>query len=246
MLVNNIFKVVLLLLSAAFIALEGLEYQLEAAAVSSFILILLTVFYSRWTEKKSIYFIGFLVTFTIAHALSYMSWYTPVVGSGQTDYIYYLVNILYILAYVFLITRCLIELSFKEIFTQLPVPIVILVILDVFCVILVTDTAQNALNFYEYTLEFFYNTVIMTLLSVAVINYLYRNDNKSMLLLIGSICIVFSEVIQLAYYYILQDNNLGLIYSFFLVIAFLFFYLQSQLVFTGPEPAFTDEEYNNA
>jgi hypothetical protein len=79
-------------------------------------------------------------------------------------------------------------------------------------------------------------------LSVGLINYMYRNDNKSMLFLIGSICIVFSEIIQLAYFYIIKSNDLGFIYSLFLVLAFVFFYLQSQLEFTGPEPEYTDEQ----
>ena len=57
-----------------------------------------------------------------------------------------------------------------------------------------------------------------------------------------NICIVFSEIIQLAYYYILDDQNLGFIYSFFLVIAFVLLYVQSQLEFTGPEPAYSDEQ----
>jgi hypothetical protein len=82
----------------------------------------------------------------------------------------------------------------------------------------------------------------MILLSVALINYMYRNDNKSMLFLIASIFIVFSEIIQLAYYYILPDNNLSFVYSLFFIIAMLFFYLQSQQEFTGPIPEYADEE----
>jgi cbb3-type cytochrome oxidase subunit 3 len=82
----------------------------------------------------------------------------------------------------------------------------------------------------------------MVLLSVALINYMYRNDTKSMMFLMGSICIVFSEIIQLAYFYVMDDKMLGFIYSFFLVVAFIFFYLQSQLEFTGPEPEYSDEQ----
>ena len=63
-----------------------------------------------------------------------------------------------------------------------------------------------------------------------------------MLFLLGSICVVFSEIIQLAYYYILNDKNLGFIYSFFLVVAFIFFYLQSQINHTGPQPSYLDLE----
>jgi hypothetical protein len=50
-----------------------------------------------------------------------------------------------------------------------------------------------------------------------------------MLFLIGTIFIVFSEIIQLAYFYVLESNDLSATYATFLVMAFLFFYLQSQL-----------------
>lgn len=243
MLVNKILKVVILLLGCVFITLQGLAYEVEGAAVSALMLILLTVLYCKWsTISKTKYFFWFLVIFTVAHLLSYVSYYNPNVDESKIDYYYYGVNILYIVSYLFLISMILSVLNFKKVFSELTIPVIVLVVLDIFCVILVTDTAEKELSVYEYTLEFIYNAVIMILLSVALINYMYRNDNKSMLFLIASIFIVFSEIIQLAYYYILfDDNNLGFIYSLLLVCAFLFFYLQSQLEFTGPEPEYIDE-----
>lgn len=244
MLVNKILKVILLLLGGVFIVLQGLSFEVEGAAISALMLVILTILYCKWTATKSSYFFWFLVIFTFAHLLSYSAWYGPEFKEGEIDYYYYSANILYIISYLFLIIRMAIELKFKQVLRELSIPIVILIILDVFCVVLVTDTTKGALiTNYQYALEFVYNAVIMALLSIALINYMYRNDNKSMLFLIGSICIVFSEIIQLAYYYILiNDKNLGFIYSFFLVAAFLFFYLQSQLSFTGPEPIYNDEQ----
>ncbi|WP_296313893.1 hypothetical protein [Winogradskyella sp. UBA3174] len=242
MLLNKILKVVLLLLGGIFITLRGFDFEVEGAAVSALMLVLLTIVYCKWTENKVKYFFWFLVTFTLGHVLSYSTWFLPEIQEGQIDYYYYVANILFIISYLFLITRMVSELKFKDIFSELAIPIIVLVVLDVFCVILVTDTVEKAFSIYEYALEFTYNAVIMALLSVALINYMYRNDNKSMLMLLGSICIVFSEIIQLAYYYILDDSNLVFIFSFFLVVAFVLFYLQSQLTFTGPEPAFTDEQ----
>jgi cbb3-type cytochrome oxidase subunit 3 len=241
MIINKILKVLLLLLGGIFIVLQGFAFEVEGAAVSAFTLVLLTVLYCKLTENKSNYFFWFLVTFTLGHLLSLYSYYEPLLEYDQIDYYYYGANLLYIIAYIFLIIKMLKGFDFKTVFSELSIPIIVLVVLDVFCVSIVTATTENVLSFYEYSLEFAYNSVIMTLLSVALINYMYRNDNKSMLFLIGSICIVFSEIIQLAYYYILNDNNLGFIYSFFLVVAFMFFYLQSQVEFTGPEPEYTDE-----
>jgi len=242
MLVNKILKVVLLLLGGIFIVFQGFAFEIEGAAVSSLALVLLTILYCKWTENKSIYFFWFLVTFTFAHLLSYSAYYGPLIEEGSIDYFYYSANILYITAYIFLIIKILIGLNLKIVFSELAIPVFILIILDIFCVYIVSATTENVLSIYEYSLELAYNAVIMVLLSVALINYMYRNDNKSMLFLLGSICIVFSEIIQLAYFYILNNNDLGFIYSFLLVIAFVFLYLQSQLDFTGPEPEYIDEQ----
>ncbi|MDP5081879.1 MAG: hypothetical protein NWP87_04420 [Winogradskyella sp.] len=242
MLVNKFLKVVLLLLGASFVLLQGFALEVEAAAISSLMLILLTVLYCKWTKNKTKYFFWFLVSFALAHWLSYISFYLIDLREGQTDYFYYSANLLYILAYIFLILKIVSVLNLKKVFRELSIPIFILIILDIFCVYIVSGTTENVLEIYEYTLEFFYNAVIMVLLSVGLINYMYRNDNKSMLFLIGTICIVFSEIIQLAYFYILTSNDLGFIYSFFLVMAFVFFYLQSQLEFTGPEPEYSDDQ----
>ena len=241
MLVNKILKVVLLLLGGVFIILQGLAYEVEGAAISSLMLLLLTVLYYRWTNNKSKYFFWFLVAFSIAHIISYTAYLLPEVPLDQIDYIYYGANILFIFSYILLIIRILIQLDLKKVFYNLSIPIIILVVLDVFCVVIVSETTENVLSKGENYLEFVYNAVIMSLLSVALINYMHRNDNKSMLFLLASIFIVFFETIQLAYYYILEDHNLGFMYSIFMVVALLFFYLQSQLSFTGPIPEYTDE-----
>jgi len=242
MLVNKILKVVLLLLAGAYIVLQGFAVEVKGAALSAISLGLLTFLYYKWTKDKSEYFFLFLVVFTLADILGLAAYYRVPILSGNIDYLYYTANILYMLSYIFLIVKILKGFNFRKVFYELSIPIIILVVLDVFCVTLVTATAEKEFTYYQYILEFTYNTVIMVLLSVALINYMYRNDKKSMLFLLGSIFIVFSEIIQLAYYYVLEDNNLSLIYSIFLVVAFLFFYLQSQTAFTGPIPEYKDDE----
>lgn len=242
MLVNKILKIVLLLLGVSYIILQGFALEIEGDAVSAVAFILLTWLYMGWTKHKSKLFILFLVSFTTAQVLGFLAWFRSVPVEGQTDYLYYIVNILSITSYVLLIIKMFIHLDFKTVFSELTVPIIILVILDVFCVTLISGTTENAFNYSEYALEFTYNAVVMILLSFALINYMYRNNNKSMLFLLGSIFIVFSEIIQLAYYYILRDDtNLGYMYSFFLVVAFIFYYLQSQYIVSEPTPAYTDD-----
>lgn len=240
MILHKVLKILLLLFGVVYIALHGFAYQKEATALSSVMLMVLTWLYFKSTENKSLYFFMFLVTFTMAHSLNFITYYTPKIEPGGIDYWYFLNNILYILSYIFLIIKIIKSLNVTKILKEFTIPVIILLVLDVFCVILISDTTEKILTSYEFVLEFVYNGVVMALLSVALINYMYRNDNKSMLFLIGSIFIVFSEIIQLAYFYILDDSNLGLLYAFLWFVAFLFYYMQSQLVSTGPIRIYED------
>jgi len=242
MLVHRILKIIILLLGSVYILLQSLALEVEGDAVGALAFVLLTYLYLGWTEDKSKLFSSFLLLFTSAHIISFIIWFMPMVEDGEPDYLYYVANILCILSYTLLIIKMFIHFNLKAVLSQLTVPIVILVILDVFCVTLISSTTEGAFSYYEYILEYFYNAVIMMLLSIALINYMYRNNNKSMLFLIGAIFMVFSEIIQLAYFYILDINILGFVYSTFLVVAFSFFYIQSQHPVTDPVPEYSDED----
>ncbi|WP_178988082.1 hypothetical protein [Winogradskyella schleiferi] len=241
MLVNKILKVVLLLLGVVYILLQGFALEVEGAALSALMLVMLTWLYIGWTKHKSKLFLLFLITFSLAQILSYIAWFVPEIEEGQIDYLYYAANILYIISYAVLIFKMLKQLNLKTVFSELTIPIIVLIVLDVFCVSLISNTTEGKFSYYQYGLEYTYNAVIMTLLSLALINYMYRNNNKSMLFLIGAIFMVFSEIIQLAYFYILPDDSLGFVYSILLVVAFVFFYMQSQHKVTDPVEAYSDE-----
>jgi len=229
--IQKILVTTLIILSVSFLGLQILQLETQASGLRTLLLIGLTIFYCLSIKDKSRFFYLFLLAFTLAEILNFISLFMPVVFENGTDYFYYLANTLYILSYLFLITKVLGDINLKEVIRKFPIHIIVLFILDIFCVVIVTDTTKGLLTNAEYTLEFLYNTVIMLLLTVTLINYVYREDKKSMNLLIGSIFIVFSEVIQLAYFYISAINILNVICSFFLVMAFVFFYLQSRLMY---------------
>ncbi len=243
MLVKKILKVMLLLLALFFILFQTLSFEIEGALLGAILLVLLTFLYVGWTEHVSKLFLLFLVFFTIGQVVSVVSWYIPEVGLDKVDGVYFGINVLYIIAYLFLIIKIISNMNLRKVFSKLTFPIIILVILDIFCVTLISNTTEYVFNVYEYTLEFTYNGIVMALLSFALINYMYRNTSKSMLFLIGSIFIVFSEIIQLVYYYILKDENLGFVYSLFFVVAFIFFYIQSQHKLSDPLDEYTDNAF---
>lgn len=228
---STFLKVLIITLSIVFLTLQLFAYEFYATGVSAALMVLLTALYCYNVKKRRLYFFIFLLLFTLAKLLDFASWFIEVDLENGIDYPYYLVNILFITSYSFLIAQILNTMDLKKVIKKFPFHILILLVLDVFCVSVVTGTAKPQLSVPQYSLEFIYNGIIMILLSLALINYIYRDDKKSMNLLVGSIFIVFSEVIQLAYFYISDINILNVIYSFFLVIAFFFFYLQSRLLY---------------
>lgn len=231
MIIKRLLEIMLVILGIVYIILEIFRIDLCSKVVSATLLVMLTVLYIRTndTKKKKIpYFLYFLITFAVAELLTLSAHFINLTLDG-VNYNYYVSNLLYMLAYTFLVLRCLSVMEFKEILKKFPVTLIILIMLSVFCVTLITETAQSQLSTGEYIIEFVYNGIVMVLLSTALIAYMDKGDNKSMLFLIGAMFIFFSEMIQLAYYYVAELQHLAAIYSSFLVLAFLFFYLQSKL-----------------
>ncbi|MBT8245834.1 MAG: hypothetical protein HKP48_04740 [Winogradskyella sp.] len=218
----------LVLFSLAFIVLEVLKYELLGDALTSIILVMLTVLYVRSTFKKQPFFFYFLITFTISEIILFITNFYPLVYN-DIEFDYYINNFLYALSYIFLIILCVKSMVFKDIISKFPVTLFILFALGVFSVTLITETAQPRLDTVEYAAKFLYNIVVMTLLSVSLLYYMYKEDNKSMLFFMGSMLIFFSEMIQLAYFYIAEIDYLAAIYSIFLVLAFGLYYGQSQI-----------------
>ncbi|MBR9845319.1 MAG: hypothetical protein GYB35_04020 [Algicola sp.] len=203
--------------------------EIEAAGVRALTVTLLLFLYVIRVKDKHLFFLLFLIFFSIAEIFNYITWVVNIDPIPEIDYFYYIGNLLYIISYLFLIARITYEMNLKKAFLKFPVQIGLLVILGFFFVYFVSDTTKKELGNNEYYLELLYNAVVMFLMAIALVNYMYRDDKKSMNLLIGTICIMFSEVIQLAYFYIADFNLLNVLCSMFLVFAFLFFYLQSRL-----------------
>lgn len=230
--IEKILIVVLIFFSIVYLGLQLYQYEITASGLRTLMVLLLGVLYCLKVTYKRLLFFLFLVSFAIAEIISFVSWFVPL-PEGEVDAYYYAGNISYMISYMFLIFQLLKSMDIKSVFLKLPFHFLILFVLDVFCVWIVTDTARSELNNYEYWLEFVYNAVIMILLSLAVIDYIYRDDKRSMLFLLASISLFFSEVMQLAYFYVSENNLINMLYSFFIVVAFIFFYIQSTLKFSN-------------
>jgi hypothetical protein len=108
--------------------------------------------------------------------------------------------------------------------------IVILSALNIYIVYVLLKIVNPYLGFsMEFVVELLYDIVMLLILSASLLNYFYKDNQKSLLLFVGSLCIVFSEVIIIAYMYISEKNLLIFSSSILSILAFYFFYFQSTL-----------------
>jgi len=222
---------IIIVLTISFIGFQVFNLENIANVVRSLILPLLTVLYCMHNRTKNSYFFYFLLAYSISEFMGLFIYFaqTSVIVD---NIIFYGGNVLYIFAYIFLIVEVLRSMDLKGLFRRFPVHIAILLAMDIYSVIFVTDIAVKSGrldNVLAFAIEITYNISIMVLLTITLINYISRDSKKAMNLLVGALCIVFSEVIQVAYFYVSDINLLSVIYSVLLVFAFGFFYLQSSM-----------------
>lgn len=220
-----------IVLSIGFIGLQVIGQDDIASYMRPVILPFLVVAYCIVKKEKSSNFFYFILFYAIAEFLGLFS-YFALQSYFIDSLLYYGGNMLYITAYIFLIMQILKPMNMRSIFNRFPAYVLILIALDIYSIILVSDIAVKSdflYGIYDYLIEIVYNTVIMLLLTLTLINYVSKYTKKAMNLLLGALCIVFSEVIQVAYYYVSEQKILSIFYSVLLVIAFAFFYIQAFL-----------------
>lgn len=230
---TNVLGVVIILLSALFLGFQYFSFSLLASGARALAMSFLTLMYFLKVKDKNIFFIVFLILYSIGDMIEFAAY----IGNENQyilfgDYSYIVGMLIYMGAYLSLILRIFSSLNLKEIFIKFWSYLIVLTALSVFCIYFISETIESSQDVLHYVIESSYNIIILLLMSSAFINYMYQDDKKSMNILIGSICILFSEILQLAYFYIVDYIFLNLIYSIFFVLAFVFFYLQSLLNYT--------------
>ena len=221
----------------AYLGLIIFQQETIADYIRPVILPMVVIHYCLSGHNERTYFFLFLLFYAFSEVLGVFYYYSTTSKLAE-DIMYFGCNILYILAYIFLILEVLRSIDVSNIFKKFAVHLIILLVLDIYCVILVSDVAiksEALTTVSEYILEFVYNIVIMALLTITLVNYLHRDSKKAMNLLMGTLCIVFSEVIQVAYYYVSEILILGIAYNVLLILAFCFFYIQIAMAHEVPK-----------
>lgn len=213
-----------LLIYTLFAIFQFSGYELIAFNLRSLIFPFVALTYFVCVKEKSMFFILFLIFYSLSELLAMIS----DVLSYSVDY--FLGNSLYILAYLMLFIKICTSISLIHVLKNFKIHLIVLTALNVYIVYVlqVIIDPHVELN-YEYFVELVYNIVMLLLLSSSLLNYFYRDNKKSLYLFIGSLCIVFSEVISVAYLYVAKQDLLNFIAVSLALLAFYFFYQQSKL-----------------
>lgn len=225
---SNILIGCIVLLFAAFAIFEFSHEYFYSAISKSLIVPVFTILYFVTISKKSPFFTWFLVLFSISELSMFLEYF---IETDEMFDMYYLIgNCLYIVAYCLLLYDVYRALEIKKVLKNFTIHLVVLSILNVYIVyVLLTIVNPYVSDSFLFFVELVYNVVMLLLLTICLIGYFYNDNKKSLLLFFGSICIVFSEVIQVAYFYISDKELLNLSQTLLFVLAFCFFYFQSKI-----------------
>jgi hypothetical protein len=198
--------------------------DLVAFNLRSLIFPIVALTYFICIREKTILFNLFLIFYAFSELLD-------LIANHLSDTFYYFLgSSLYILAYIMLIIEIWQSMNFSYLLKNFKIHLLVLVGLNIYSVYVLHVVVKSYLDLnYQLFMEFVYNVVMLTLLSSSLLNYLYRNNKKSLYMFIGSLLIVFSEVISVAYMYIYPANSIHLIVVSLSLLAFYFFYQQSRL-----------------
>ncbi|MGJ5642096.1 hypothetical protein [Formosa sp. S-31] len=205
-------------LSVLFVFLEMKYDHYAAAMVKALIVPSITVWYFVSINRRKTLFTLFLVLFSVSELLTFVGPYLPV------NFEYYLGNLLYLIAYLCFVLGLLNRLNLRYVLKEFKFTLLILFSLNCYLLYVLYSIVSLDLSGMSIMFEFIYNTVVLFVLTFAFLNYLYRDNKKALLLFVGATCLVFSELIQYAFFYVAEVSLLNILGYAFFVCAFLFFY----------------------
>ncbi|WP_223033240.1 hypothetical protein [Hanstruepera marina] len=233
---SNILIGCIVMLFIAFAVFEFNQLYTCSELSKALIVPVFTLLYFISVPRKSPFFTWFLVLFSISELLAFSELCFDFDSMTDAELLrfddtYYLVgNTLYIIAYALLVYDVSRTLDFKKIFKNFGIHLLVLTILNIYIVyVLLTIVNPYVSGSFLFVIELVYNIVMLILLTLSLVGYFYNDNKKSLLLFFGSICIVFSEVIQVAYFYISDKDLLNISQTLLFVLAFCFFYFQSKI-----------------
>lgn len=227
---TKIFVAFIILLCVLFAVFEFIDIRWLADLSRGLIVPTITILYLINYKPKLCCFAMFLILFSIAELISVIELIPFVLENLPYSVIYYSCNSLYATAYSCLVYNIVRSLNIGVIIKNFFVHLLVLGFLNGYLLyVLFNIMSPYLVDFGEYFIELAYTIAILLVLSASLINFLYKDTRKSLYMFLGSLCVVFSEVIQIAYLYIAKKDLLDIFYTTLLVIAFYLFYKQATL-----------------
>ncbi len=223
MLQNKVLLYIIVGIALMHLGFQILGHEEYSSLIRALIVPLLTILYVfNKRIKKSVYLLSFLILYSISELMEFF------VEILSHDILYFYGNSFYIMSYVFLTIEILKSMNSESFFKKYSLQIIVLLILDVLCVYYLTDVTGFEFG-YELLFEFVYNVVIMFMMSLALLNFFSRMTHKSMYLFLGTFCLVASEMLIVAYYYIDSKVVFSNTFSILFLLGFALIYHQSRL-----------------
>lgn len=186
----------------------------------------LTVFYFITRKERSLLFLLFLVSYSLADVLHIID------GDNLSETLYFACNILYVVSFIFLLFEILKGLDVRVLIKKFLIQTIVLFVLVVYLFtvlygiidpILFETNDINLVRFVEHS----YNFILLVLLAISFLNFLENDTRKSLFLFIGSLAISFSDFLLIGYYYLSDIEILNYIATALNIFAFVMFYLQT-------------------
>ncbi|WMI65559.1 hypothetical protein RBH94_16025 [Aestuariibaculum sp. YM273] len=226
MLKSKIIEGLVILIYILFVLFQFTGHDDLAYYSSSLILPVITFIYFIKVKDKSLFFTLFLVLFSVSDILVFFEQFDIY---KHIDY--YFGNGLYILSYACLLIEICKSIKLKYLIKNYYIHLLVLSVLSVYIVYVLQNIVKPfVVTTDEFYMELVYNVILLSLLSVALLGYFYKDNVKALYLFIGVLCVVFAEVMWVAYTYIAERNLLNLLSTTLYLVGFYFFYKQSKLL----------------
>ncbi|AUC81922.1 hypothetical protein [Lacinutrix sp. Bg11-31] len=213
-----------LLIVIASLFMVGVLFDVETLSDFSRALILpfLVYLYFTVSEVKSKFFALFLIFCAFAECVKVIMYLDAYALSKVS-------NIAYILGYISLLLYISKSINFQRLFSKFKVPIIVLTVFNGYLIFVLNQMiladSTIAIYTFEFLIECSYNICILLVLSFSLINYLYHDTKKGLILFLASACIVFSEMVQVAYIFVSSEYILRVAYSVLLIVGFYLLYV---------------------
>ncbi len=172
-----------------------LDYSLLANIAKAFIFpVYLYVYLRRHTEKNK-YFICFLLGFSLTgiHA---------VINELDSGVYSCIGSFPIVVAYLSLLFFLVGKLRFRHLVKHFGAYLLVLSIFNVYVIFTLNQMMMEdgyLQSSWEFIFECVYNISVVLVLSLSLLNYLYDDTKKNLLLFLAITCIAFSEMVQVVY-----------------------------------------------